>query len=59
VARVTGGPNTRVSLAALIAARPGHRARLIFRTHLGGRLDDPRKGFTDTDYARLLDAAHQ
>jgi putative transposase len=59
VARVTGGRDTRVSRAALIAARPGHRARLIYRTHLGGRRDDPRKGFTDTDYARSLDAAHQ
>jgi hypothetical protein len=28
--RVTGGSNKRVSLAALIATRPGHR--LIYRT---------------------------
>jgi len=55
---VTGGSNTRVSLAALIAARPGCRPRLIYRTHRGRR-DDQRKGFTETDYARLLDAAHQ
>ena len=59
VVRVTGGSNTRVSLAALIAARSGHQARLIFRTHLGGRRDDRRKGFTETDYARFLDAARQ
>jgi hypothetical protein len=57
--RVTGGHNKRVSLAALIATRPGHRARLIYRTHAGGRRDDRRKGFTETDYARFLDAAHQ
>ena len=57
--RVTGGRNTRVSLAALIATRPGHQARLIYRTHPGGRRDDRRKGFTETDYARLLDAGHQ
>ena len=56
---VTGGSNTRVSLAALIATRPGCQPRLIYRTHRGGRLDDQRKGFTETDYARLLDAAHQ
>ena len=56
---MTGGSNTRVSLAALIATRPGYQARLIFRTHLGGRRDDRRKGFTETDYARFLDAAHQ
>ena len=48
----------RVSLAALIAVRPGHRPRLIYRTHRARR-GDKRKGFTETDYARLLDAAHQ
>jgi putative transposase len=56
---VTGGHNTRVSLAALIATRPGCQPRLIYRTHLGGRRDGRRKGFTEADYARLLDAAHQ
>ena len=56
--RVTGGHDTRVSLAALIAIRPGHRPRLIFRTHRARR-GDTRKGFTEQDYARLLDAAHQ
>ena len=59
VVTVTGGSNTRISLAALIATRPGCQPRLIYRTHLGGRLDGQRKGFTETDYARLLDAAHQ
>ena len=56
--RVTGGHNTRVSLAALIATRPGHPVRLIYRTRTGHGKDQ-RKGFTETDYARLLDAAHQ
>jgi DDE superfamily endonuclease len=55
---VTGGHDTRVSLAALIAIRPGHQARLIFRTHRARR-GDKRKGFTEQDYARFLDAAHQ
>jgi putative transposase len=58
VVTVTGGHDTRVSLAALIAVRPGHQARLIFRTHRARR-GDKRKGFTETDYARFLDAAHQ
>jgi putative transposase len=58
VVTVTGGHDTRVSLAALIATRPGCRPRLIFRTHRARRADR-RKGFTETDYARLLDAAHQ
>ena len=58
VVTVTGGHDTRVSLAALIAVRPGCRPRLIFRTHRARR-GDKRKGFTEQDYARLLDAAHQ
>jgi transposase len=58
VVTVTGGHDMRVSLAALIAVRPGHRPRLIYRTHRARR-GDKRKGFTETDYARLLDAAHQ
>jgi hypothetical protein len=58
--RVTGGANTRVSLAALIATRPGDPPRLIYRTRTGRRHgNDQRKGFTETDYARFLDAAHQ
>jgi hypothetical protein len=60
VVRVTGGSNKRVSLAALIAIKPGQRARLIYRVHAGrGPRKDQRKGFTETDYALLLDAAHQ
>jgi transposase len=47
-----------VSLAALIATRPGCGLRLIYRTH-HARRGDRRKGFTETDYARFLDAAHQ
>jgi hypothetical protein len=58
VVKVTGGHDTRVSLAALIAVRPGHRPRLIYRTHRARR-GDKRKGFTEQDYARVLDAAHQ
>jgi putative transposase len=60
VVKVTGGHNTRVSLAALIAVRPGHRPRLIYRVHQGRRRRaGQRKGFTEASYARLLDAAHQ
>jgi putative transposase len=57
---VTGGSTKRGSLAALIAVKPGRRPRLIYRVHRGPRSrGDQRKGFTETDYARLLDAAHQ
>jgi len=60
VVTVTGSSNKRVSLAALIAVRPGQRPRLIYRVHRGRRRPgDKRKGFTETDYARLLDAAHR
>ena len=60
VVRVTGGSNRRVSLAALICIKPGHRPRLIYRIHHArGAANGQRKGFTETDYARLLDAAHQ
>jgi hypothetical protein len=57
---VTGGSNKRISLAALIAIKPACRPRLIYRVHRGRpRGKDQRKGFTEVDYARLLDAAHQ
>ena len=57
---MTGGSNKRVSLAALIAVKAGQRPRLIYRVHHGRRSrDDQRKGFTEADYARLLDEAHQ
>jgi hypothetical protein len=59
VVKVTGSSNRRVSLAALIAVKPGHRPRLIYRVHNNRRRGDKRKGFTETGYARLLDAAHQ
>jgi putative transposase len=59
VVTVTGGSNKRVSLAALIAVKAGQRPRLIYRVHAGPRGGDKRKGFTETDYASLLDAAHQ
>jgi hypothetical protein len=48
----------RVSLDALIAVRAGQRPRLVFHVH-AGRRGDKRKGFTESEYARLLDAGHQ
>ncbi|HEX3732197.1 MAG TPA: transposase, partial [Mycobacteriales bacterium] len=60
VVTVTGGSNKRISVAALIAVRAGQEPRLVFRVRAGRRRDkDKRKGFTESDYARLLDAAHQ
>ena len=48
-----------VTLGARVAGRADrHPARLIYRTH-AGHGKDQRKGFDETGYARLLDAAHQ
>ena len=60
--RVSAANSPRLSLGALVAIKPGRRARLIFRTHSGRRGSGPgrqRKGFTEADYAALLDAAHR
>ena len=60
VVRVTAANGPRLSVAGLLATRPGHRPRLIYRTHPGRRRrPGGRKGFTEADYARLLDAAHR
>jgi hypothetical protein len=58
VVRVTAANSPRLSVAALVATKPGHRPRLIYRTHRGRR-GGGRKGFTEADYAALVDAAHR
>ena len=55
---MTAAISPRVSVAALLATKPGHRPRLLYRTHRSRR-GGGRKGFTEADYATLLDAAHQ
>ncbi|WP_324603831.1 MULTISPECIES: transposase [unclassified Streptomyces] len=58
--KVTAAGTKRVSMAALICTKPGRRARLIYRIHVDrGPSRHRRKGFTEADYARLFDAAHQ
>jgi DDE superfamily endonuclease len=62
VVRVTARNSPRLSLAALIAIKPGCRPRLIYRARTGrrpGAVPGGRKGFAEADYARLLDAAHE
>src|SRR5512135_3338087 len=59
VVQVTAANSPRLSLAALVATKPGCRPRLIYRTHPGRQRGGRRKGLTETDYAALLDAAHQ
>jgi DDE superfamily endonuclease len=59
VIKVTGKGSGRISIAGLVAYKPGTRSRLIYRmmTHRG-RAGEP-KGFREPDFAALLDAAHQ
>lgn len=60
MAQVTTAVTKRISMAALICTRAGLRSRLIYRIHLDrGPAEGRRRGFTEPDYARLLDAAHQ
>src|SRR3954465_10454335 len=55
VVRVTAQNAPRLSVAALVAVKPGHRPRLIYRTHRArrGRREARRKGFTEADYVTL------
>jgi putative transposase len=56
--RVTAQNSPRLSVAALLATKPGRRPRLLYRTHRARR-GSRRKGLTEADYAALLDAAHR
>lgn len=56
---VSGKGSGRVSIASLVCVRPGHRSRLIYRTLIHRRRKGERHSFAETDYAALLDAAHQ
>ena len=55
---MTASNAPRLSVAALVAVKPGQRPRLIYRTHRRRRASR-RKGLTEADYAALLDAAHR
>ena len=59
VVRVSGKGSGRVSVAGLLAYRPGHRPHLYYRlvTHRGRRGE--RRSLSEADYAALLSAAHQ
>ncbi|GAA2281159.1 hypothetical protein GCM10010402_42510 [Actinomadura luteofluorescens] len=59
VVRVTSRGTHRISLAALVAIKPGEHPRLIYRAHAYRGRKHERKGFDEGDYIRLLDAAHQ
>jgi hypothetical protein len=57
--RVTGKGSGRISIAALACYQPGNRSRLIYRTIIYRGRKSERKGFRESDFAELLDAAHQ
>jgi putative transposase len=58
VVAVSGKGSGRVSMAGLIAARPGRRTRLFYRVHrYRGRVGE-LKGFRENDYIALLHAVH-
>ncbi len=58
VVSVSGKGSGRVSMAGLIATRPGLRTRLFYRIHVyHGRKREP-KGLGEADYMRLLCAVH-
>lgn len=59
VMAVSGKGSGRVSIAGLVCVRPGHRSRFIYRTRVHRGRKGERRSFAETDYAALLDAAHQ
>jgi hypothetical protein len=56
---VSGKGSGRVSIAGLVCVKPGRRSRLIYRTLIHRGRKGERRSFAETDYAALLDAAHQ
>jgi transposase len=58
VITVSGRQAGRVTVAALACYRPGRTSRLLYRIHVHHRRAAENASFTETDYIRLLDAAH-
>lgn len=59
VIAVSGKGSGRISVAGLVCVRPGHRSRLLYRIKIHRNRKGERRSFAETDYAALLDAAHQ
>src|SRR5918996_850705 len=53
---VSGKGSGRVSLAGMIAARPGFRTKLIYRMLVGPGRKGAKKGFRERDLAGMVDA---
>jgi DDE superfamily endonuclease len=56
---VSGRGSGRVSIAGLVCVKPGCRSRFIYRMIVHRGRKGERRSFAETDYAALLDAAHQ
>jgi putative transposase len=56
---VSGKGSGRISIAGLVCVKPGQRSRLIYRIRLHRGRKGERRSFAESDYAALLDAAHQ
>jgi len=59
VIAVSGKGSGRISVAGLFCVRPGQRPRLLYRVKIHRCRKGERRSFAETDYAALLDAAHQ
>ena len=55
---VSGRRSGRISIAGLIALRPGSRTRLCYRIRVHHGRRSERRSLSETDYMRLLDGAH-
>lgn len=56
---VSGKGSGRISVAGLVCVNPGNRTRLLYRIKVHRSRKGERRSFAATDYAALLDAAHQ
>lgn len=55
---MSGAGSGRVSVAGLLASKPGQPTRLLYRTRTYHGRKHERKGLAERDYAALLDTAH-
>jgi DDE superfamily endonuclease len=56
---VSGKGSGRISVAGLFCLKSGQRPRLLYRIKIHRARKGERRSFAETDYVRLLDAAHQ
>lgn len=56
---VSGKGSGRISVVGLFCLKPGKRTRLLYRIKIHRNREGGRRGFAETGYIALLDAAHQ